>query len=56
MLNIFVAHPKDLNFKEKFDVILNMEVVEHVSNVDLFIENCSKLIKKKWHYVCCNNK
>ena len=23
-----------------------MEVVEHVSNVDLFIENCSKLIEK----------
>ena len=38
--------PENLNLKKEFDVILNMEVVEHVSNVDLFIQNCSKLIKK----------
>ena len=35
-----------LNFKGEFDVILNMEVVEHVSNVNLFIQSCSKLLKK----------
>ena len=29
-----------------FDVVLNMEVVEHVLNLKLFIENCSKLVKK----------
>jgi 2-polyprenyl-6-hydroxyphenyl methylase / 3-demethylubiquinone-9 3-methyltransferase len=29
----------------QFDVILNMEVVEHVSNVPLFIQNCGKLLK-----------
>jgi 2-polyprenyl-6-hydroxyphenyl methylase / 3-demethylubiquinone-9 3-methyltransferase len=39
--------PENLNMKDKFDVILNMEVIEHVSNVDLFIENCSGLIKEK---------
>ena len=38
--------PENLNFKNEFDVILNMEVVEHVSDVNLFIENCSRLIKK----------
>ena len=38
--------PENLNFKNKFDVILNMEVVEHVSNINLFIKNCSKLVKK----------
>ena len=38
--------PENLNFKNEFDVILNMEVVEHVSNVDLFIQNCSTLIEK----------
>ena len=38
--------PENLNFKNKFDVILNMEIVEHVSNIDLFIQNCSTLIKK----------
>ena len=47
-LNIKYIHcpPEDLNLKNQFDVILNMEVVEHVSNVDLFIQNCSRLIKK----------
>ena len=50
------CEPEKLNINEKFNVILNMEVVEHVSNIDLFIEHCSKLIEKKWNYVCCNNK
>ena len=47
-LNIkYMCHsPESLNFKNKFDVILNMEVVEHVSNINLFIQKCSKLIKK----------
>jgi len=38
--------PEKFELKKKFDVILNMEIVEHVSNVDLFMQNCSNLIKK----------
>ena len=47
-LNISYVHapPEDLNFRNDFDVILNMEVIEHVSDVNLFINNCSKFIKK----------
>ncbi len=30
---------------EKFDVILNMEVVEHVSDVDLFMSKCANMVK-----------
>jgi 2-polyprenyl-6-hydroxyphenyl methylase / 3-demethylubiquinone-9 3-methyltransferase len=30
---------------EKFDVILNMEVVEHVADVELFIEACGSMVK-----------
>ncbi len=30
---------------EQFDVILNMEVVEHVADVPLFIEACGKMLK-----------
>ena len=45
-INYIQCSPEKLNFKNEFDVILNMEVVEHVSNVDLFIQNCSELIKK----------
>ncbi|MEO1703132.1 MAG: bifunctional 2-polyprenyl-6-hydroxyphenol methylase/3-demethylubiquinol 3-O-methyltransferase UbiG [Pseudomonadota bacterium] len=30
---------------ETFDVILNMEVVEHVADVDLFIKSCAAMVK-----------
>ena len=30
---------------EKFDVILNMEVVEHVADVDLFLKSCADMVK-----------
>jgi 2-polyprenyl-6-hydroxyphenyl methylase / 3-demethylubiquinone-9 3-methyltransferase len=30
---------------EQFDVILNMEVVEHVADVELFIEACGSMVK-----------
>ena len=47
-LNIKYIHgaPENLNLKKEFDVILNMEIVEHVEDVNLFISSCSKLIKK----------
>ena len=32
--------------KTKFDVILNMEIVEHVNDIDFFIKESSKLLKK----------
>jgi 2-polyprenyl-6-hydroxyphenyl methylase/3-demethylubiquinone-9 3-methyltransferase len=30
---------------ELFDVVLNMEVVEHVADVDLFLSSCAKMVK-----------
>ena len=47
-LNIKYIHnsPENFNLGNKFDVILNMEVVEHVADTNLFINNCSKLLKK----------
>tara|TARA_B100000029_G_scaffold499443_1_gene569876 strand:+ start:493 stop:1218 length:726 start_codon:yes stop_codon:yes gene_type:complete len=45
-INYICCSPENLNSKNKFDVILNMEIVEHVSDVNLFIKSCSKLIKK----------
>ncbi len=30
---------------EKFDIILNMEVVEHVADVDFFISTCASMVK-----------
>ena len=41
-----VASPETLNTKLKFDVILNMEIVEHVENINFFIKESSRLLKK----------
>ena len=46
-INYMNISPENLNVHEKFDVILNLEVVEHVDNVDLYIKSCYKLLKKK---------
>ena len=40
------SSPEKLNIKSKFDVILNMEIVEHVEDIDFFLKSCSKLLKK----------
>ena len=37
--------PENFKTEKKFDVILNMEIVEHVKDVDFFLKNCSKLLK-----------
>ncbi len=40
------ASPEKLKIKKKFDVILNMEIVEHVEDVSFFLKSCSNLLKK----------
>ena len=44
-INYLKRSPEQMNDYEKFDVILNLEIVEHVENVNLFIKSCSKLLK-----------
>ena len=38
--------PEQMNQKEKFDVVLSLEVVEHVEDLDLYLKACSNLLKK----------
>jgi 2-polyprenyl-6-hydroxyphenyl methylase / 3-demethylubiquinone-9 3-methyltransferase len=45
-INYITASPENLSNKEKFDIILNLEIVEHVENVNLYIKSCSQLLKK----------
>ena len=47
-LNIkyFCASPENFKTNLKFDVILNMEIVEHVNDVDFYLKSCSRLLKK----------
>tara|TARA_B110000444_G_C18662619_1_gene511486 strand:+ start:18 stop:653 length:636 start_codon:yes stop_codon:yes gene_type:complete len=45
-INYLNTVPEDLDEEDKFDVILNLEVVEHVENLDLYLSSCFKLLKK----------
>ena len=44
-INYKNTSPENLDEIEKFDIILNLEVVEHVENVNLYIKSCYKLLK-----------
>jgi 2-polyprenyl-6-hydroxyphenyl methylase/3-demethylubiquinone-9 3-methyltransferase len=45
-VNYFNTSPENFNEVNKFDIILNLEIVEHVENVSLYIKSCNKLLKK----------
>ena len=47
-LNIkyFNSSPENFKTNQKFDVILNMEIVEHVEDINFFIKQSSKFLKK----------
>ena len=45
-INYIATSPENLKDFEKYDVILNLEIVEHVDNVELYIQSCQKLLKK----------
>ena len=45
-INYFNASPENFEVTDKFDVILNLEIVEHVDDVNLYVKSCFKLLKK----------
>ena len=45
-INYICSSPEKLKIAKKFDVILNMEIVEHVEDVDFFLKSCANLLKK----------
>ena len=45
-VDYYCSSPDKFVAKEKFDVVLNMEIVEHVDNVDFFLFKSSELLKK----------
>jgi 2-polyprenyl-6-hydroxyphenyl methylase/3-demethylubiquinone-9 3-methyltransferase len=46
-INYLNTSPESLETKNKFDIILNLEVVEHVENLDLYLKSCFNLLKPK---------
>ncbi len=56
-INYICTSPEKLKIKKKFDIILNMEIVEHVEDVDFFIKSSSKFLKKNGlMYIATLNK
>ncbi len=45
-INYYCTTPENFNYKEKFDVVLNMEIIEHVEDVNLFLKESSKFLKR----------
>ncbi len=45
-INYICSSPEKLKISNKFDVILNMEIVEHVEDISFFLKSCSKLLNK----------
>ena len=44
-INYLCGSLEKITFSKKFDVVLNMEVIEHVLNPKLFLRNCSNVLK-----------
>ncbi len=45
-IKYFCSTPEKIKLKKKFDIILNMEIVEHVEDLNFFINRSSLLLKK----------
>ncbi len=45
-INYLNKSPEQLNESKKYDIILNLEIVEHVDNVKLYLKSCNELLKK----------
>ena len=45
-IKYYCSSPENFKTKKKFDVVLNMEIVEHVDDLNLFIKSTSKFLKK----------
>jgi len=45
-ISYFCNSPENFKSNKKFDLVLNMEIVEHVEDVNFFIKKSSELLKK----------
>ena len=44
-INYVNSSPENLSISQKFDIILNLEIVEHVDDVNLYVKSCHNLLK-----------
>ena len=45
-INYLCSSPEKISLNKKFDVILNMEIVEHVNDLNFFLKKSTVLLKK----------
>ncbi len=45
-INYLNKSPEQLDYNQTYDVILNLEIIEHVEDVNLYIKSCHRLLKK----------
>ena len=45
-INYYCTSPENVITKLKFDIVLNMEIVEHVNDINYFLKESSKFLKK----------
>ena len=45
-ISYFCTSPENFTKKMKFDVVLNMEIVEHVEDIDFFLKSSARLLKR----------
>ena len=45
-INYLNTSPENLKTADNFDIILNLEIVEHVNDVSLYIKSCRNLLKE----------
>tara|TARA_B100001093_G_scaffold158322_1_gene150847 strand:- start:230 stop:955 length:726 start_codon:yes stop_codon:yes gene_type:complete len=45
-INYLNRSPEQMKEREKYDIILNLEIVEHVDNLELYLKSCHDLLKK----------
>ena len=46
-INYLNTRPENLKLQNEFDIILNLEVVEHVEDLDLYLSSCFDLLKQR---------
>lgn len=49
--DIRIGNVETIQFKEKFDVVVAGELIEHLANPGLFLENMGKQLKKGGHFI-----
>ena len=44
-INYINLEPEKLNLENEFNIILNLEIIEHVDDLNLYLKSCFKLLK-----------